>query len=90
MNTILKAVTVSAGLSLPGALSGEVLNLTPADPPNNGRTGNITVASGETDNTNDAGIIVPATIRGTLFEDTNADGQEADESCSCYQRIHKI
>ena len=47
-----------------------------SDAANNGRTGNITVASGETDNTNDAGIIVPATIRGTLFEDTNADGQE--------------
>ncbi|WP_375227759.1 PA14 domain-containing protein [Roseobacter sp. S98] len=32
MNTILKAVTVSAVLSLPGALSAEVLNLSPADP----------------------------------------------------------
>ncbi|MEM8550891.1 MAG: SdrD B-like domain-containing protein, partial [Pseudomonadota bacterium] len=41
-----------------------------------GRSPNVTVGSGETNDTIDAGLIVPASIEGTLFEDQDADGQE--------------
>jgi serine-aspartate repeat-containing protein C/D/E len=43
-----------------------------------GRTGPITLVDGQMDPTWDAGVVCPARIGDTLFEDTNKDGSQTD------------
>jgi hypothetical protein len=46
----------------------------------NGRTGTITLVSGQTDNSNDAGLTRPASVGDFAFEDLNGNGiQDAGE-----------